>query len=510
MGVDPGFLDTYTARGQVMYQDDTVTFLLTGDYFTSDNGMTYMFLATDNKAGLLTPAAIAANPTDQSFWRHYLNVNGWERQDTHALSARLEWDLGGVKLTSISAYRKSEFDRLQDQDGSYGDSYSLGSNEAIETYSQELRLSGEGDRFQWIAGVFLFHNSTERVDVLDSGPTYPVPAAQNQIGIYTNNIDTTSYAVFGQATYEIIDGLKLTVGARYSKDEKTSSQRTDPLGPVPLYTVRLTPEWDSFDPAVILEYEIMPEVMVYGSYRQGYKSGGFQSLPGSLALASNVYRPEQVKSYEIGAKTQWLDNRLRVNIALFDTKIEDQQILRVPTSNTTIIDNAGITGTQGMDITVSAVLSEYFRLDWNATFQHARFEQYLTNCVGTPPVCATNYAGKRQLRSPDFQSSLTAEARIPLGAEAGDITIRGEYSYQSQIFFDAANASYANGFQPGYGVFNGRITYTPPEGNWDISLWGKNLSDEEYFRNVVIVGPSGIGTPGEPLTWGVTLNWRLD
>jgi iron complex outermembrane receptor protein len=510
MGVDPGFIDNYTARGQLMYKDDTVTFLLTGDYFTSDNGMTNMFLATANKAGLLTPAAIAAYPTDESFYRHYLNVDGYERQDTHALSARLEWDLGGAKLTSISAYRNSEFDRLQDQDGSYGDSYSLASNEAIKTYSQELRLSGDGERFQWIVGVFLFNNETRRIDVIDSGPTYPVPIAQNSLGTYTNNIDTFSYAFFGQASYEIVDGLKLTLGARYSQDEKTSDQRTDPLGPTPLYSVHLTPKWDSFDPAAILEYEIAPDVMVYASYRQGFKSGGFQSLPANLALASNVYRPEQVKSYEIGAKTQFFDNRLRVNVALFDTHIEDQQILRIPTSNTTIIDNAGKTRTKGLDVTISAVLSEYFRIDWNATFQHARFEQYLTNCAGAPPVCATDFSGRRQLRSPDFQSSVTAEARIPLGEDAGEITLRGEYAYQSKVYFDAANTSAENAFQPGYGIVNGRITYTPPEGNWDISIFGKNLTDKEYFRNVVIVGPSGIATSGDPQTFGVTLNWHLD
>ncbi|BCW90917.1 Vitamin B12 transporter BtuB [Alphaproteobacteria bacterium SO-S41] len=508
-GLDPGFIDNYTARGQVMYQDDSFTFLLTGDYFTSDNGMSNFFLSSANKLGLLTPAAVAALPADQSFYRVYYNVDGFEQQDTFSLTARMEGDIGFAKLTSISAYRDNQFVRLQDQDGSRADGYALGTDQQDVTFSQELRLSQDTDRLHWIAGIYYYHNETKRQDTLDSGPDFAVPALQNSFGFYGNNITTESYAIFGQATYEIFTDFSVTLGARYSKDKKTSDQRTDPLGPGPLFTAHLTPEWDSFDPAVILEYQVTPDIMLYGSYRQGYKSGGFQSLPGSLALALNVYAPEEVKSYEVGAKTQFFDNRLRVNVALFDTRIDNQQILRIPTAGTSIIDNAGKTRTQGVDVSISAVLSDYFRIDWSSTFQHARFEEYLSNCAGTPPVCGANFAGNRQLRSPDFQTSVTAEANIPLGG-SGELTLRGEYAYQSQVFFDAANTTTPGTFQPGYGIFNARITYTPPAGNWDVSVFGKNLSDEEYYRNVAISGPSGVGTPGDPMTFGVTLNWRLD
>ena len=508
-GLDPGFIDNYTARGQLMYESESFRFLLTGDYFTSDNGMSNFFLSSTNKLGLLTPAAAAALPTDETFYRRYFDVDGFERQDTHSLSARIETDLGFATLTSISAYRDNRFKRLQDQDGSLADAYALGTDQHDKTFSQELRLSHDGERFNWIAGVYYYHGETRRVDTLDSGPDFAVPVLQNSFGFYGQSIDTESYAIFGQATYEIFTDFRVTVGARYSKDKKTSNQRTDPLGPVPLYTLHLAPEWDSFDPAVIVEYQITPDIMVYGSYRQGYKSGGFQSLPGNAVLAANVYEPEQVKSYEIGAKTQFLDNRLRVNIALFDTRIDDQQILRIPSAGLSIIDNAGKTRTKGMDVAVSAVLSEYFRVDWAATFQKARFDEYLTNCAGSPPVCATNFAGNRQLRSPDFQTSVTAEAMIPLGS-SGELTLRGEYSYQSKVYFDAANISTPGAFQPGYGIFNARITYTPPTGNWDVSIFGKNLTDKEYFRNIALSGPSGVGTPGDPLTYGLTFNWHLN
>jgi iron complex outermembrane receptor protein len=509
VGRDPGSIDNYTGRGQVMYDGADLTLLLTADVFRSDNGMTNHFISTANKTSLLTPDAIAAEPTDQSMYRRYYNVDGFEKQKLHTLSGRIEWDMGPVTLTSISAYRNNHFRRLQDQDGSVADGYSLGTDARDRTFSQELRLSGESDRFEWIAGLFYYNGLTNRTDTLDSGPDLATAALRNSLGTYGQRIHARSYAAFGQATYEILPDLRLTLGARYSKDKKKSNQRTDPLGPVGLYTVELTPEWSSFDPAVIVQYEPSRQIMVYGSFRKGFKSGGFQSLPANLTIASSVFAPEDVKSLELGAKTQWFDNRLRINASLFETRISDQQILRIPGSGITIIDNAGRTRTRGVDLAVQALLGEYLRLDWNTTYQHARFTEYLSGCAGTPPVCAIDLSGNNQLRSPDFQTSALADVRVPVGASGGHVTLRGEYSYQTKIFFDGANTNGPGAYQPRYGLLNGRIGYEGDDGRWSIALFAKNLTNKKYFRNVAITGVSGVGTPGDPQTFGVSLNWRL-
>ncbi|MBL8651136.1 MAG: TonB-dependent receptor [Sphingopyxis sp.] len=508
-GRDPGSIDNYTGRGQIMYDGDDLTVLLTGEFFTSDNGMTNQFISTANTASLLTPAAAAAQPADQSFYRRYYDVDGFEKQNLYAATGRIEWDLGPVLLTSISAWRDNHFKRLQDQDGSIADAYALATDASDKTFSQELRLSGESDRFEWIAGLYYYNGKTERADRLASGPDFAPAPLRNSLGIYGQNIKAISYAAFGQATYEILPALKLTLGARYSKDKKRSNQATDPIGPVAPFTVELTPEWSSFDPAVIVQYEPSRDVMLYGSFRQGFKSGGFQSLPGNLALASTVYAPEDVKSFELGAKTQWFDNRLRLNVALFDTRITNQQILRIPTPGTSIIDNAGRTRTRGIDVALQAAIGDYLHIDWNTTYQHARFREYFSNCSGTPPVCLADFAGNRQLRSPDFQTSFVADLKIPLGGDAGNMTLRGEYSYQTKVFFDAANSSGPGAYQPGYGLLGGRIGYEADDGRWSVALFAKNLTNRKYFRNVAISGLSGVGTPGDPQSFGVSLNWRL-
>lgn len=506
-GRDPGDIDNYTARGQIEYVSPTFTALLSGDYFKSDNGMTNHFLSTASTAGVLSPAAAAALPTDQSFYRHYYDLDGFERQETSTLTARLEWQLPFATLTSISGYRDNQFERLQDQDGSLAFGYNLGSDEQDRTFSQELRLSHQGDAWEWIAGLYFYRAETERVDTLAVGPDFAVAPYRNTTGVYNQDLTVQSYAAFGQFTYNLTDALSATIGARYTVDEKESNQSVDPIGPAGLFNVSLNPDWSSLDPAFTLTYHANDDVMLYASARQGFKSGGFQTLPGSSTLASTVYNPERVRSYELGLRSRWLDDRLQINASLFHTDIEDQQILRVPSAGVSIIDNAGRTETDGIDLSVSAFLTPNFRVDWNSTLQGARFTEYLTNCSGAPPVCTTDLSGNAQLRSPDFQSSLIGEYTIPLGG-AGDLRLRGEYAYQSDQFFDAANTRAAGAYQPAYDLFNARVTYAPSQGNWDVSVFGKNLSDEEYYRNVAIAGPTGVGTPGDPMTVGVSINWR--
>jgi len=497
-GRDPGEIDTYTLKGTFEYQGENLMFRLTGDYFTSDNGMTNHFLATTNVAGVLNPAIVPTLPTDQSFFRRYYNVDGFEKQDVFMLTARLEYQLPFATLTSITGYRDNRFERLQDQDGTRADGYSLASDEQDKTISQELRLSNDGERFRWIAGLYFYHGETDRRDVIDSGPDFVVPILRNSIGRYGQNLDVKSYAIFGQATYDVTDRLSITLGGRYTRDEKTSDQATDPFGPAGAYAVTLNPDWESFDPSLTLEFAATDDVMLYVSARQGFKSGGFQSLPGSLALASTIYDPERVRAYELGAKTQWFEGRLTANAAVFLAQMDDQQILRVPTPGVTIIDNAGETRTKGVDLAFTARPTPHLRLDFNATLQEARFEQYVSSGI--------SFSGNSQLRSPDVTTAFAAEYTVPIGA--GDLTFRADYAYQSEIFFDAANTSAANAYQPSYSLVNGRITFAPTGSNWEVSVWGKNLGDEEYFRNIALSGPTGVGAPGDPQTFGVSISWR--
>jgi iron complex outermembrane receptor protein len=498
-GPDPGTVRNYGGRGQIEYVGDDVTFLLTAGGLSGRDGMTNQFLSSANKSGLLSAAAIAALPCCTSFYKQYYNVDGFEHQNLEELTGRLEWKTPIGKWTSITALRSNIYNRLQDQDSTIADSYSLGSHEEDNTFSQEIRLVGEAAQWHWIGGLYYYHGRVTDDWLLATGPAFYT--APFLLGNATDDstITTDSYAAFGQGSYDFTDALSLTVGGRYSVDQK-KDQRTVQSFLSPPFTVDPRARWHSFDPSTSLNYKITPDTMAYASYRQGYKSGGFQTLlPSTPQIASTPFLPEHVKSYEVGVKSEWFDHRFLADIAVFRSDITDQQISRIITATNISIDNAGATRTDGVDLTLSAKPIHSLSVDTSMTFQHARFQQYQNGSV--------SYAGNTQLRSPDFTGSFGAEYKFDLPRGA-DLSLRAEYTYQAEEFFDAANTKNPGYYQPGYGLANARITYTPAHGDWNVALWGKNLGNTEYYRNIAL-GVSGIAVPGDPLTFGGTFNIKF-
>jgi iron complex outermembrane receptor protein len=492
-GTDPGSVKSYGGRAQIEYVGDAVTFLLTADGVSGRNGMTNQFLSTANKSGVLSAGAIASLPCCTSFYKQYYNVDGFEHQNLEELTGRLDWTTAIGKLTSITGFRSNIYERLQDQDSTIANAYALGTREEDNTVSQEVRLAGDASKVHWIGGLYYYRGRVTDDWVLAAGPAYPSPILLGN-ATDASTITTNSYAVFGQGGYDFTDRLNLTVGGRYSVDKKSDDRTVASFLSKP-FTVKPDAKWSSFDPSASLNYKFTPDALVYASYRQGYKSGGFQTLlPKTPLIASTPFLPEHVKSYEVGAKTEWFDHRLLADIAVFRSDITDQQISRVITATNISIDNAGATRTNGVDLTLTAKPMRALTVDTSMTFQHARFEQYQNGSI--------SYAGNTQLRSPDFTGSAGAEYTIDLPGGA-DLSLRAEYTYAAQQFFDAANTKVQGYYQPGYGLTNARITYTPAQGDWSVALWGKNLGDTYYYRNIA-VGTSGIATPGDPLTCGVS------
>ena len=501
-GRDPGDIDTWNGRGQLQYAGNYLTALLSVDHFRADNGMNSQFITTAIPFGLISPAAAAALPTDESFYRRYSNIDGFERQRTTGVTGRLEWDIGQITLTSVSGYRHNELSRLADQDGTLAESLSIDSEETDESFSQELRLSSDSGRLKWVLGGYYFQVETDRSDFIAVGPDFPIPPFIGLDGDYNLLLDTTSYAAFGQASFDITDELTLTAGGRYTYDRKKATQNTDPIGPAPFFNLFLDPDWDSFDPMVSLEFKPSDRVLLYASFKQGFKSGGFQSLPGSEAIAARAFDPEEVEAYEVGLKSQLFDNRVTFNLALFQTTMNDQQLQRVPSAGVTIIDNAGKTRTRGADFELTLYPLLGLNLSILGTLQEAEFQRYESG--------GSDFAGNRQLRSPDVSLYFLGEYTLPLGANRGDLSLHTDYSYQSRTFFDAANTRTEGAFQPAYGLLNARIGYTSPSGRWTASVLARNITDKEYLRNILLSGPTGLAVPGDPFTVTVSVGWSLN
>lgn len=503
-GADPGDIHSVSGRAQLEFVGEKATFLLTADIFRARNGMTNQFISSAYKGNLVATADLPLLPPGESFYQHYYDVDGFENQDTQSIVGRLEWETGLGDVTAISAYRHNAFDRLQDQDGTILSSAVLATEQRDRSFSQELRLAKDVDAFSLIAGVYYFHSVTDREDQLQLGPYYPTLTLRNRVGIDRSKIKTTSYAGFGHLTFHATDKLNLTAGVRYTHDKKSDERYVARYAATP-YSVSPGDSWSSFDPAVTVDYQAMPNLMLYASYRRGFKSGGFQTLlPLSAAIASITVEPERVSSYEAGFKSEWFDRKLLANVSIFRSDITNQQILRttfIPNlGNNFVIDNAGRTRADGVDITLSAAPVAGLRLDANMTYQEARFRKYDSGAI--------SYAGKHQLRSPDFTGSFGAEYTLELPSQA-KLTARGEYTYQSVVYFDNPNTRLDGVYQPGFGLANARLTYLSPNGAWELSAWVRNITDEQYFRNIAVAGIGGLGAPGDPRTFGGTLQIKF-
>jgi iron complex outermembrane receptor protein len=499
-GKDPGNIDAGGMRGQLEWRSGPFTALLSADFYKARNGQTNQFIASANVASLVDPTL--AQPTDQSFYAHYYDLIGYENQDVHDLSARFELETPIGTITSLSAYRHNTFSRVQDQDATKYSSYNLFSREVDKTFSQELRLVGDvaGNRLHYVAGLFYYHGNINSFFRVDAGPAFPTAVVRGTFASDGRTLLTDSYAVFGQATYDLSDQFSLTVGGRYTKDDKEDQRQVKGFLAAAPFMVDPTASFKAFTPSATLQFKPREGLMAYLSYRRGFKSGGFQGLlPPTAAIANIPFLPEKVASYEFGIKSTFFDRRLLANVALFRSDITDQQISRTVTPTQIFIDNAGSTRTTGVDFEVTVKPVSQLTLTAQGTYQHARFRTYQSG--------ALNFAGHSQLRSPDFTGYFSAEYAIPLGS--GSLTLHGDFSTRSRTFYDQANSTAVGLFAPAYQVGNLRMTLAPGGSPVEISAFVKNVGDTHYYQNIAANGQSGLAVPGEPRMYGAAIDLRF-
>ena len=242
--------------------------------------------------------------------------------------------------------RGDELDELTDFDASAADAIGRQFAEESDSFQQELRLaSGSDSRVTWLAGLYYFTEEVDRLGqfflgahntfVIGLGP-FPGNGGVPFSNLDTRTIETDSWAAFGQLTIPLGERFNVTLGGRYTEDEKSMRRNAQTVGATDLvnpfleqaFEVEVAADWNSFDPAFILDYHFNDDHMAYASYRQGYKSGGFQADPViNAAAAAVVFNPEEVRSTEIGYKANAFDGRLQLNAAAHLSTYDNLQFL---------------------------------------------------------------------------------------------------------------------------------------------------------------------------------------
>lgn len=440
-------------------------------------------------------------------------IDGEVKRTIQTYSAEANLDLPFGTLTSLTALRKVKFNFVtpffsnpvnppaQIESTSFGE-------EDNSQFSQELRLSFDawGGRLKGQTGVYFLKENNDRVE----GQIQDFPSPANSgIGIYPQSVNARSVAIFGQVDVEIVPSLTATVGARMTWERKSgrfAGFKADsgpglppPLGSLAGYDVTGKKSWKAFTPRFALNWKATDDVLLYASVARGYKSGGFQGLSGTAAGASTPYDPEFAWGYEVGAKTDWLDRRLRLNVAAFRTDYSDLQVSQLVPLCCVVVSNAAKARIKGIEVEAVARPFEGFQIDGSYAYLDAKFTEYT--------IPGLNYTGNQLPRSPKNKFNIGGQFETP----AGDLSakLRVDYSWVDDAFFEASNIPQQ--LWPSHDNLDARLSLSGPGDRWEVSLWGKNLTDELTPTYVTYFGPfRQILTPyAPPRTYGVTVAFKI-
>jgi len=493
------------ARARLRLQpSDALDIVLSADMRDQDNDI--LFLEPD-----ASYEQAAGNPAASS--RYKVDQDGplKDYNDSHGLSLNIDYTLGnGYVLTAITGYRESERKVGSDEDATAA--YALNAQwfkDDFEHFTQEVRIASPAtDAFNYVAGVYYFdQQATQHRDVL-IGPGFGAPA-DTLGGSSDGTVDTTAWAVFLNATVDITERLSASGGVRWTDEEKDASFDQFTLAAFGL--ANFTGYSDDIDDSNVtatasLHYAFTDAVQGYVSYSRGQKSGGWNAdYVGSVA--DLPFKEETVDSFEVGLKSDLLDDRLRLNIAAFHAEYDDFQVFQFQFNGATtnlIVSNAAEVTTEGVEIEGIARLGENFDLAYGLGYAKAEFDDFPGGAVdaGGNPV---NVAGNSLPRAPKVTSSLSARYHLDMGAVNGVAVLN--YTYRDKQYFNPDNLPRSR--QDGYSLLNASLELNYGE-QWSLSVWGRNLRDEEY-RNMA--GVSFLGVPfslwSQPRTYGADVTYRF-
>ena len=536
-----GAQDDQVFRAQLQWDPtDRFSALFTGQIQRTDTNMqaAVLFDAVDNAGfgrnlpGTYTQAGFPF--TDELYayglreeWRNAANYQGpGSVIDIDSVTADLTWEIGD-SLTFRSITNKREISRgsMADSDATFYHAFDWWYYDNQDEKTQEFQLLGDRDRLTWVIGLYYteadlnlstrFWQGVELEGYCNpvTGPVFLPPAICPNLSLNNQREVREDNAVFAEVVIGLTDKLDLTVGGRYSEEKYhgESYVSLEPIGPPQtpntnlfnrvIRTVNGVPvvqdaTFDAFTPRIALQYQFTDNIMGYVSYAEGFDAGGVNSrfepqLPNN---GIQPYDEEILANYEIGVRADLAGGRLRLNATYFDGTWEDIQVAEVLVISTTTTTNAGEAKISGLEIEATWRVSDSFMLNL---------------ALGTLDTAYTD-VGQATTISLNSRFPFAPESSYTVGfqwdadfANGGSLMTRFDYGWidDFETFRDDRFVSFG-GANDAYGLLGGRFTYTPPSGDWDISLIGTNLTNEFYRMggfNAILAGVDQgyVGRPRE-------------
>jgi len=399
--------------------------------------------------------------------------------------------------------------------------------EDFKQLSQEVNLTYDSpdSRIDWLVGAYYQDTPIRKQDKFNAHSQPVVPGtqifAQNLSGesFWYNSGATETTAAFGQVGFKITEALKATVGGRYTKDKKDGRVRglSTATGDFfnPNSTVALTPlaafyrvgqgflenydnSWKEFTPQGIVEYRFSDDFFTYFNVAKAFKGGGFEDTPANPQAAVLSFDPEKVTSYELGAKSEFLDGRARINAAAFYMDYVDLQVTQTSAACLcNITDNAADAIVKGVELEAQFALTRDLRLFGAATYTDTKYENFVDSL-------GNDNSGNRLQRTPKVQYNAGFDYTTDFMGWSDGLSIWMNYAYQGMFRWDPDNITK----EPGYGLLDGRISISPRE-NLTISAFGKNILGKNYRVFVINFFADEVAALGAPSTYGIEITARF-
>ncbi len=448
-----------------------------------------------------------------------------------AATLAMNWNLGRIKLTSITGYRDSHEDQTQDFDASSADLYYTRRQQTYNQFSQELRAAGKIiDNLDYVIGGFYFQSNYHIIqDTRLFGGNLPPQIASGH---------AQSYAGFADFDYQFLRKFRLSFGGRYTHDMKAFENfLAVPLGSP-------SKSFNKFTPKIGLDYRPNDDVMLYASWSRGYRSGGFSGRSQTVFSTNTPYGPETVDSYEIGTKLSLFDHKLLFNVDGFYADYSNLQQNTTVTSpppspgDETVVNNVGSAKIKGIEVDFTARPTHNLRVTGSLGYLDSKFKGFITRGPdpsraapegGAAPLAAFDYSSNNLIYAPKLTLSLNGDYTVPTSFGEGHLNfgVRRITPYDQQISnggliltstaADGTNSYKVNGNDPRVRTdtqvladASVSLQFTMGGHKARATVFGRNLSDDRgKSQGFTVAGLWSFASAREPRTVGAQLDFEF-
>ena len=508
-----------SARAQLLFTpNDDLEILVRAHWMDEEGGQTPR-KNFDEDVAYSSPLGTSYTEMSSNPWK-VSNSNSMDFGTTRTISGinlHISQSYADITLTSITTYRDAEAQMTRDGFGTPDDLFLTTSFDDAQTFSQEIRLDNalsDGD-LRWLAGLYYSQDTHHRIEdrILAAAPI--AGGTMETLDYIDQKSKNSGLGIFSEIKYDLSDRATLTLGARYSADKKEFDLYHSSVGALSFAFIdepspirgSAEEQWSAATGSISLTYDLSADAMAYATVSTGYKGGGFNGEATTSAGATTPFDEENVLNTELGIKSEFWSNRLRLNLAVFNLDYADIQVEAFADGAAApIIDNAGEANIKGLEIDAHLALTSRLTLISGMSLYDHEYQEYVKDGV--------DLAGNKLANVPDWTFNLTALYEYDLSSGA-ILQARVDYNTRSDIFDDPENWDENdggnNGLRERVDRVNTRLTWISPDSQWELDVWAKNLLDEAEVMNV---GPKFFLSQrpvvyGAPRTYGLTVKYSM-